>query len=84
MKADSNKWQPIDSPEEQYKLAYPQISKELGDLGKDGGYVRFLLHLFKDDAFLIEWKGEYTKITFEISKLLSGKENERTVILEPT
>ena len=78
----------IDSPKEQIKLAYPQIkakiSKALEDSGKVEGYVRFLLHLFKDDAFLIEWKGKFTKITFEISKFSSGKENERTVILKPT
>ena len=48
--------------------------------------MRFLLHQFNKENFIIEWytKGGVSKIFLRISQFELGKENERSVILEST
>ena len=84
-----SKWQTNDSFEKQLKLAYPKLKADvqeaLKDSGKKEGYVYSLSHQFKDKIYLTEWYGKgYDKIFTRISKFQPGKENDRTVILEPT
>ena len=46
--------------------------------------MRFLLHQFNKENFIIEWytEGSFSKPFLRISQFELGKENERTVILE--
>jgi len=65
------------------KARITQALEDSIELGKEKGDLKFLLHQFNKENFIIEW---YTKgkIFLRISQFELGKENERTVILEST